>query len=259
MSTTLFKYGDRVRHRDGKDYHLTDVTPNAIGISDGVGVVFIGSVEQARSQGFAFGDEEFYSNARPISHFDLPFLAEMAEGALVGASITEEQRRLLLEFAASAPLEIDRLQKALAFRLTKANEAIEELGRFKEQVRLATIAAAQESNLCRESVNKFLTGLGLQPWALTWVVTGRLWGQTLIEVHDVEADDDGDAIEWVRTNLALTLTSLRFEAQSSDTALNTEFGSVECDSSQSEIASPVTELLRLARWAMEWSAEEQDA
>lgn len=216
MATLItIQHGTPVRYRGGGTYRVSTAVrqgdgeaPVHVTIAGESGEVFGGSPEQARQQGFAFGDEEFYSNARPISHYDLPTIVTLAERQFVGASVTGDELRNVIQFAISAGLEIPRLNTALTQTRAMARSAQDELRTFREEVRTAIVEAQKEHDLCREGTNTVLENLGLKKITPTWSVevTRDSDGATIATIKGVEADSDSEAETLVRDSFTVNAT-----------------------------------------------------
>jgi hypothetical protein len=259
--------GDPVRHRDGKTYSVTEATPDGVTISEAyLGEVFTGTVEQARMRGFGFGDEPFYSNARPIGHFDLARIAEIGESAIINLTapvvtpLDTLQQQSLASFAASAPPEIERLHAANTNLSSEVASAEARLRLFKAEVRTAIIEAARENDLCREGTNEVLSSLDLEEWVAKWTVTGTLWGKTLIVVTDVEADSDDEAITHVANDLRLDIyeVSVTLTAEADDTDGASASGEGTFADDEVGTAFSPSLFMDAAAAAIEWEAKTQD-
>jgi len=217
MATAInIQHADIVRHRNGHIYRVSEVRRGDIGdgkdriliAKEGEGVVFSGTADQAREQGFAFGDEPFYSNARPISHFDISKIVSNAERQFIGDLVSDEALLSIVQFAISAGPEIVRLQTEVreANRLRVA--AREEFDRFKLQVREQVEAARKEHDLCIDGCNAFLEELGLPLLKKKWtgIVTRDSDGEVILTVTGIEADDEDSAKEELQENFSVTAT-----------------------------------------------------
>jgi hypothetical protein len=221
MSTIInIQHADIVRHRDGKTYRVSEVRRGDIGdgedriiiAKEGEGNVFSGTAKQAREQGFAFGSEEFYSNGRPISHFDVPAMTSLAESQFLNVP-GDEPLRNVVQFAISAGNEVSRLQMELRGAGTRASAAQQELRDYREQVRDAIVAAQKEHDLCREGTNEVLEALGLRKIRPTFSVevTRDSDGNTIATITGVEADDEDAAEEYVKQHFTVTATVKKVE------------------------------------------------
>jgi hypothetical protein len=210
------QHADIVRHRDGKTYRVSEVRRSDIGdgldriiiAKEGEGAVFSGTAEQAREQGFAFGNEEFYSHARPISHFDIGTIVSNAERQFIGDLVGDEALASIVQFAISAGPEIVRLQTEVreANRLRVA--AREDMDRFKARVHEQVEAARKEHDLCIDGCNSFLEELGLPLLKKKWTgtVTRDSDGEVILTVTGIEADDEEAAKEELQENFSVTAT-----------------------------------------------------
>lgn len=216
------QHGDVVRHRDGKTYRVSEVTRTEVAsvktvniAREGEGSVFHGTPQQAREQGFAFGEEQFLSNGRPISHYDIPAMVDSAERAFIGVEVGELGHRNIVQFAISAGVEVGRLQGMARQNIYQRQAAESALAAFKEEVRDAIIAAAKEHDLCREGTNTVLENLGLPKWKKAWTVTVTRDsdGETILTVTGVEADTEDEATEYVKGEFSVTATvkEVRFD------------------------------------------------
>jgi hypothetical protein len=216
MATLInIQHADIVRHRDGKTYRVSEVRRNE---SDAIvhitiareehGVVFGGTPEQAREQGFAFGTEPFYSNGRPISHYDIPAAVETAERAFVGIEVGDLGMRNTVQFAISAGNEVTRLQHSLIAEQARFRSAQDELRTFREEVRAEIVEAQKKHDLCREGTNAVLENLGLKKITPTWSVevTRDSDGATIATITGVEADTSDDAEREVRDSFTVNAT-----------------------------------------------------
>jgi hypothetical protein len=206
-----------VRHRDGAEGYTIAVTSgNDVDGTTTVhirkndyGMVFMGTVEQARKAGYAFGDEPFTSCAVPFDSLDVDALREQAEKQAANSTSGYRETAVLavsaLDHLAAVRSSLAAAQKERSEAIVARGQADRALDRFKEQVRDAIIAAAKEHDLCKEGTNSVLSDLGLGKWSSTWTVTVTdPDGDTILTVRGIEADDASDAEREVRDNFSVS-------------------------------------------------------
>jgi hypothetical protein len=196
-----------VRHKDGGAYSIVSITT----VGDqrrahinraGFGTVFEGTVPQARTAGFTFGDEHMEPEVTVVSMEALldppqPSFAQMQEQV--------EQATAEIATLKAAAAERDITFTDLRRRATVAQRELEQ---FKEQVVEAVKGARKEHDLCIDGCNDFLGGLGLPKISKTWkvTVTRDCDYETVLVVSGVEANNESDARDIVSESFAVSAT-----------------------------------------------------
>jgi hypothetical protein len=227
-----------VYHKDGGTYRLhavggsgDDITTVNI-IKVGFGHCFLGSPQQAREQGFLFGDDgteptcdvcgaheaeqEWCGNCGCcLIHCQKHDGCEPETWEDKDARIAELGEQIDTLTATISDLRGEALAREETFTSlrARATAAARELDTFRDQVFEAVKGARKEHDLCIDGCNSFLEGLGLPKISKTWKVTVTRDSdyETVLTVSGVEADDEDDARDKVKDNFTVSATVRRVD------------------------------------------------